>query len=114
MLIDTHCHIYYSEVENAEEIIKECKKDNIVMILNGIDKILKENSIKNVELHNMDAGKFFEKELKTQKKYKEKIRIKLGKGEKTLPITHGDVIAFKFIEFCIIIVMFFFFILWLV
>ena len=38
MLIDTHCHIYYSEVENAEEIIKECKKNNIVMILNGIDK----------------------------------------------------------------------------
>ena len=60
------------------------------------------------------ANKDFEKELKNQKKYKEKIRIKLGKGEKTLPITHGDVIAFKFIEFCIIIVMFFFFILWLV
>ena len=38
MLIDTHCHIYYSEVEIAEEIIKECKKNNIVMILNGIDK----------------------------------------------------------------------------
>ena len=38
MIIDTHCHIYYSEVENAEEIIKECKKNNIVMILNGIDK----------------------------------------------------------------------------
>ena len=38
MLIDTHCHIYYSEVENAEEIIKECQKNNIVMILNGIDK----------------------------------------------------------------------------
>lgn len=38
MLIDTHCHIYYSEVENAEEIIKECQKNNIVMVLNGIDK----------------------------------------------------------------------------
>ena len=38
MIIDTHCHIYYSEVENSEEIIKECKKNNIVMILNGIDK----------------------------------------------------------------------------
>ena len=38
MIIDTHCHIYYSEVENADEIIKECKKNNIVMILNGIDK----------------------------------------------------------------------------
>lgn len=38
MIIDTHCHIYYSEVENAEEIIKECKKNNIYLILNGIDK----------------------------------------------------------------------------
>lgn len=38
MIIDTHCHIYYSELENAEEIIKECKKNNIVIILNGLDK----------------------------------------------------------------------------
>lgn len=30
------------------------------------DKIIKENGIKNVELHNMDAGMFFEKELKTK------------------------------------------------
>ena len=37
MLIDTHCHIYNSEIENAEEIIKECAKNNIFMILNGID-----------------------------------------------------------------------------
>lgn len=29
-------------------------------------KIIKENDIKNVELHNMDAGKFFEKELNTK------------------------------------------------
>lgn len=29
-------------------------------------KIIKENGINNVELHNMDAGKFFEKELKTK------------------------------------------------
>ena len=29
-------------------------------------KIIKENSIKNVELHNMDAGMFFEKELNTK------------------------------------------------
>ena len=29
-------------------------------------KIIKENGIKNVELHNMDAGKFFEKELNTK------------------------------------------------
>ena len=30
------------------------------------DRIIKENGIKNVELHNMDAGMFFEKELKTK------------------------------------------------
>ena len=29
-------------------------------------KIIKENKIKNVEIHNMDAGKFFEKELNTK------------------------------------------------
>lgn len=38
MIIDTHCHIYYNECENAEEIIKECEKQNIKIILNGIDK----------------------------------------------------------------------------
>lgn len=38
MIIDTHCHIYYNECENAEEIIKQCKKQNIKIILNGIDK----------------------------------------------------------------------------
>ena len=31
-------------------------------------KIIKENGIKNVEIHNMDAGKFFEKELNTKKR----------------------------------------------
>ena len=38
MIIDTHCHIYISEYEKAEEIIKECKDNNISIILNGIDK----------------------------------------------------------------------------
>ena len=37
MIIDTHCHIYNSEIENAEDIIKECKENNIYMILNGIN-----------------------------------------------------------------------------
>ena len=27
MIIDTHCHIYNSEMENAEEIIKEAQKE---------------------------------------------------------------------------------------
>lgn len=59
------------------------------------------------------ANKDFEKELKNQKKYKEKVHIKLGEDEKLLPITYGDVLAFKLIVVCIIIVMFFFFLLWL-
>ena len=35
MIIDTHCHIYNSEMENAEEIIKEARKNDIDLILNG-------------------------------------------------------------------------------
>lgn len=49
MIIDTHCHLYYSEVDNCEDIIKECKKNNIVMILNGIDK---ESNLQVIELAN--------------------------------------------------------------
>ena len=37
MIIDTHCHIYKGELENAEEIIKEAAKKDIHLILNGTD-----------------------------------------------------------------------------
>ena len=37
MIIDSHCHIYNSEMENAEEIIKEAAKREIHIILNGTD-----------------------------------------------------------------------------
>ena len=37
MIIDTHCHIYNSEMDNAEEIIKEAAKNDIQIILNGTD-----------------------------------------------------------------------------
>ena len=37
MIIDTPCHIYKSEMENAEEIIKEAAKSDIHMIVNGTD-----------------------------------------------------------------------------
>ena len=37
MIIDTHCHIYNGELENAEEIIKEAAKKDIHLILNGTD-----------------------------------------------------------------------------
>ena len=35
MIIDTHCHIYNSEMENAEEIIRQAAKNDIHVILNG-------------------------------------------------------------------------------
>lgn len=38
MIIDTHCHIYYNEYKNAEQILQKCKENNIIVILNGIDK----------------------------------------------------------------------------
>lgn len=37
MIIDTHCHIYNSEMENAEEIIREAANNDIILILNGTD-----------------------------------------------------------------------------
>lgn len=51
--------ICLSDVAKKVVSVEEVKESVILA-----DKILKENSIKNVELHNMDAGKFFEKELK--------------------------------------------------
>ena len=30
MIIDTHCHIYGSEMENAEQIIKEAAENDIL------------------------------------------------------------------------------------
>ena len=37
MIIDTHCHVYDSEMENAENIIDEALKNDICLILNGTD-----------------------------------------------------------------------------
>lgn len=39
MIIDTHCHIYESEMDNAEDIIKEAGKNDISLILNGTDPV---------------------------------------------------------------------------
>ena len=39
MIIDTHCHIYNSEIENAEQIIKETAENDISLILNGTDPL---------------------------------------------------------------------------
>ena len=37
MIIDTHCHIYNSEMDNAEEIIRKAAENDIHVILNGTD-----------------------------------------------------------------------------
>ena len=39
MIIDTHCHIYNSEMENAEEIIRQAAENGIHLILNGTDSL---------------------------------------------------------------------------
>ena len=39
MLIDTHCHVYNSEMENAEEIIRDAAKNDIHVILNGTNPL---------------------------------------------------------------------------
>lgn len=39
MIIDTHCHIYNSEMENADEIIRQAAESDIHMILNGTDPL---------------------------------------------------------------------------
>ena len=37
MIIDTHCHVYTGEMENAEDIIREALDNDIHLILNGTD-----------------------------------------------------------------------------
>ncbi|MBQ3475732.1 MAG: TatD family hydrolase [Bacilli bacterium] len=36
-MIDTHCHVYEEEMSNYEEIIEECSKKDISMIINAVD-----------------------------------------------------------------------------
>ena len=36
-MIDTHCHVYEEEMSNYKEIIEECNKNNISLIINGVD-----------------------------------------------------------------------------
>lgn len=37
MIIDTHCHVYGSEMENAEELIQKAFENDIHLIVNGTD-----------------------------------------------------------------------------
>ena len=42
MIIDTHCHVYRSEMGNAEEIIRKSAEKDIHIILNGTDPLSNE------------------------------------------------------------------------
>ena len=42
MIIDTHCHVYRSEMGNAEEIIRKSAEKDIHLILNGTDPVSNE------------------------------------------------------------------------
>lgn len=46
MIIDTHCHIYNSEMKNADEIIKEAAKKDMQLILNGTDPLSNKEILK--------------------------------------------------------------------
>ena len=56
MIIDTHCHVYDSEMENAEEIIKKAAEENIHIILNGTDPESNEEVLKLSEKHENVHG----------------------------------------------------------
>ena len=36
-MIDTHCHVYEEEMNNYKEIIEECNKNDISLIINAVD-----------------------------------------------------------------------------
>lgn len=50
MIIDTHCHVYKSEMENAEELIRKSAENDIHLIVNGTDPQ------SNMEVLNLAAG----------------------------------------------------------
>ena len=52
MIIDTHCHIYGSEMENAEEIIVQARENDICMILNGIDSVSNKEVLELADKYN--------------------------------------------------------------
>ena len=51
MIIDTHCHIYRSEMENAEEVISEAADNDIILILNGTDLKSNKEALELAEKH---------------------------------------------------------------
>ena len=78
MIIDTHCHIYNSEMENAEEIIKEAQKNNIILILNGTDLESNEEALKlSEDYENVYDLESNEEALKLSEDY-ENVYVALG------------------------------------
>lgn len=51
-MFDTHCHVYKSEMENYEDIIKESDKSNIKLIINGTDRKSNEEILKLSKIFN--------------------------------------------------------------
>ena len=45
-MVDTHCHVYKEEISNYDEIIKECRDNNIKLIINGVDNSSNKEIIK--------------------------------------------------------------------
>lgn len=45
MIIDTHCHVYRSEMDDAEEIIRKSAEKDIHIILNGTDPASNEEAL---------------------------------------------------------------------
>lgn len=51
-MIDTHCHVYGSEMENAENIIMKAKQMGIELILNGTDPSSNREVLELAERHD--------------------------------------------------------------
>jgi len=51
-MIDTHCHLNYSEYDNLDELIVEMRKNNIYCIINGCDTKSNEEAIALSKKHN--------------------------------------------------------------
>ena len=68
MVLDAYAGITTFGICMSDIAKKVVSVEEVKASVDLAEKIVKENKIDNVELHNMDAGKFFEKELKTKKR----------------------------------------------
>lgn len=65
-ILDAYAGITAFGICLADIATKVVSVESVKASVQMADKIIKGNNIKNVELHNMDAGMFFEKELRTK------------------------------------------------